>query len=247
MVVASLLLAAPNAAPAAADKPGHSSNDNRKGGSKGSPSRVKSNAVKDVIDGLGAIADIGVNSKPDLAPPAMRLGNTGGDVESLAVVQAAAPEGQTMMRSAAVADAPAGDNVAAASIPVGGSDYSGQAAAAFRSPRVTFGNGRTPGSPGGHARDAVLTQDSSTSPDAAPPAVPTAIEMNIAPFPPPLPPIERIWSADLVVGQFGYGTTVTVTDPLAGVAGLILIPAIGLVLGYRQARAAQSLRDSLRA
>ena len=47
--------------------------------------------------------------------------------------------------------------------------------------------------------------------------------------------------------EFGTGTTVTVTDPLAGVAGLILIPAIGAVLGYRQARAAQSLRESLRA
>ncbi len=86
------------------------------------------------------------------------------------------------------------------------------------------------------------------SPEAVPaaPAVPTAIEINIPPLPPPLPPVERIRPAELVVGEFGTGTTDTVTDPLAGVAGLILIPAIGAVLGYRQARAAQSLRESLR-
>ena len=78
------------------------------------------------------------------------------------------------------------------------------------------------------------------------PPMPAAIEINIPPLPPPLPPVERIRAADLVPAQFGTSTTDTVTDPLAGLAGLILIPAIGAVLGYRQARAAQSLRDSLR-
>src|SRR6185312_5663948 len=119
----------------------------------------------------------------------------------------------------------------------------------FHAPNVTFGNGRTPGTKVAEprsARDAVLMQDALPQAVPAAPAVPTAIEINIPPLPPPLPPVERIRSADLVVGEFGAGTTVTVTDPLAGVAGLILIPAIGAVLGYRQARAAQSLRDSLR-
>lgn len=37
-----------------------------------------------------------------------------------------------------------------------------------------------------------------------------------------------------------------VADKHGGVAGLFLIPAIGVVLGYRQARAAHSLRDSWR-
>ena len=33
--------------------------------------------------------------------------------------------------------------------------------------------------------------------------------------------------------------TAGVADPLWGVAGLLLIPAAGAILGYRQARAAQ--------
>ena len=94
----------------------------------------------------------------------------------------------------------------------------------------------------------MLVQDTLISPAAVPsaPAVPAAIEINIPPLPPPLPPVERIRPAELVAGEFGTATTDTVTDPLAGLAGLILIPAIGAVLGYRQARAAQSLRESLR-
>jgi hypothetical protein len=101
------------------------------------------------------------------------------------------------------------------------------------------GNGRTPGT---HVPKA------DPAPEAVPaaPAVPEAIEITIPPLPPPLPPVERMRPAELVVGEFGIGTTDTVTDPLAGVAGLILIPAIGAILGYRQARAAQSLRESLR-
>jgi hypothetical protein len=151
------------------------------------------------------------------------------------------------MRSAAVAEAPAGDNVTAAA-PQSGGGYSGRPATSFQAPRVTIGNGRTPGTNvprPGPGPEATLLRDTLVSPAAVPP-MPAAIEINIAPLPPPLPPVERIRPADLVSGQFGTSTIDTVTDPLAGLAGLILIPAIGAVLGYRQARAAQSLRDSLR-
>ena len=201
--------------------------------------------MNDVLN-IGA----GQAEKPDLEPPLMDFGTGGGDVEDLAVVDSFAPQGQVALRSAAVAEQPAGDNVSAAT-PRSGSGYSGQPVTAFRSPRVVVGNGRTPGTHvprPGSAPEAVLVQDAMISPAAVPaaPAVPTAIEINIPPLPPPLPPVERIRTAELVVGHFGTGTTDTVTDPLAGVAGLILIPAIGAVLGYRQARAAQSLRESLR-
>ncbi len=84
------------------------------------------------------------------------------------------------------------------------------------------------------------------TPDAVPPAVPAAIEINIPPLPPPLPPVERIRPAAPLVAELGTSTIDTVTDPLAGLAGLILIPAIGAALGFRQARAAQSLKDSAR-
>jgi hypothetical protein len=178
----------------------------------------------------------------------MKLGTSGSDLEDDALVENSAPEGQVALRSAAVVEPPAGDNELAAALPRSGSDYSGQSVTAFRSPRVVVGNGRIPGTHvrrPGSAPDAVLAADAPVSP-AAVPAAPTAIEINIPPLPPPLPPVERIRPAELVVGEFGTGTVDSVTDPLAGVAGLFLIPAIGAVLGYRQARAAQSLRESLR-
>lgn len=244
-VAASLLLVGPNP-PAFADKHGHSNNDHRRGGAKlssGSANRIASNVVKDVVNGVGAIAGIDSNSKPNLDPPQMQLATSGGDLQSLAV-ESLAPEGQMALRSAAVAEAPVGDNVTTVAVAGGGSDYLGQSVGAFRSPRVTIGNGRTPGTHVGQgSRRAVLMQDSLMAPDAVPPAAPEAIEINFPP--PPSPPVERMRSAELA-GEIGYGTTDTVTDPLAGVAGLILIPAVGAVLGYRQARAAQSLRESLR-
>jgi hypothetical protein len=149
-----------------------------------------------------------------------------------------------------VAEQPPGDNVSAAA-PRGGSGFSGHPATSLRSPRVVVGNGRIPGTHvprTGASREAVLAYENLTAPEAVPaaPAVPSAIEIHIQPLPPPLPPVERIRPGVLVAGEFGTGTTDTVTDPLAGVAGLFLIPAVGTVLGYRQARAAQSLRDSLR-
>jgi hypothetical protein len=250
VVAASLLIVGPNPAQAVADKDGSGifNNDYRKNGSSGrgdSGNRIVSNLVQDVL-GIGGTG-VGANdAKPDLAPQLMDLGTGGGDVEDLAVVNSFAVQDQTALRSAAVVEVPVGDNIAAA-VPRTGSGYAGLPAMSFRSPRVTFGNGRTPGT---HVPrqdpEAVYLRDTMDSPAAVPPApaVPTAIEINFPP--PPLPPIERIRSAELVVGEFGTGTTDTVTDPLAGVAGLFLIPAIGAVLGYRQARAAQSFRASLR-
>ena len=264
VIAASLLIVGPNPADAAADRHGSGqyNNDYRKNGSGAQGGYAKRSAsntaharsetefVRDVVSGISGIAGIDDNSKPDLAPPKMDLG-TSSPTENLLAVQSLAPESQTAARSAAIAEAPVGDNVSAAALPGAGSGYSGQPAGLFRAPTVTFGNGRTPGTKSAEARSgrkAVLMQDALRAPDAAPsiPAVPMAIEINIPPLPPPLPPVERIRSADLLVGEFGTGTIVTVTDPLAGAAGLILIPAIGAVLGYRQARAAQSLRDSLR-
>ncbi|WNG94643.1 hypothetical protein [Mycobacterium sp. ITM-2016-00318] len=240
VVAASLLIVGPNPAPAFADKYGWSSDDY---GNNGYAKRDASNVVKDAINGISSFPDAGRDSQPDADPRKMDLGSDNEDL----VTESFAPEGQMAMRSAAVAEAPAGDNLAVAVPGGGGSGYSGQPVSAFQAPRVTIGNGRTPGThvaqpPQGP--DPVLAYAVQGVPAA--PAFPTAIEINIPPLPPPLPPVERIGAAELVVGQFGYGTTDTVTDPLAGVAGLFLIPAIGAVLGYRQARAAQSLRESLR-
>ena len=247
VVAASLLIVGPNPADAAADKHGSGSRygEDSENGQGGNAQRRASNWVNDVLN-IGA----GQAQNPDLDPPQMDFGTGGSDVEELAVVDSFAPQPQAALRSAAVVEAPAGDNMAAAT-PRSGSGYQGQPVTAFWAPRVVFGNGRIPGTHvprPGSAAEAVLVQDAMMSPEAVPaaPAVPTAIEINIPPLPPPLPPVERIRPAELAVGEFGTGTTDTVADPLAGVAGLILIPAIGAVLGYRQARAAQSFRESLR-
>jgi hypothetical protein len=250
VVAASLLIVGPNPAQAGADRPGgeQSADDFRNDGSNRRDSdaiRGPSNVMNDVLTGIGGTQQ---NSKPDLEPPPMVVGTGRGELEDLAVVDSFASEGQMALRSAAVAEAPVGDNVTAA-VPGGRSDISGQPVTALRSPRVIIGNGRTPGTNvprAGSAPEAVLMYDGLAAAGAAP-ALPTAIEINIPPLPPPLPPVERIRPAELVVEEFGTGTTDTVTDPLAGVAGLILIPAIGAVLGFRQARAAQSLRESIKA
>lgn len=255
VVAASLLIAGPNPAQAVADKNGsgsYSNDDFRKNSSsrQGSTARrIASNWVKDVL-GIGGSGVGDQTPKPDLDPPVMDLGTGGSDLEGgLAIVNSFATQDQTAMRSAAVAQAQAGDNISVAA-PRSGSGYSGQPATSFQAPRVVVGNGRTPGthvpsrSP---APEAVLVGDTLIVPAAAPsvPAVPAAIEINFPPLPPPLPPIERIRPAESVIGEVGTSTIHTVPDPLAGLVGLILIPAIGAVLGYRQARAAQSLCESL--
>jgi hypothetical protein len=229
VVAASLLILGPNPAQAVADEDGSRSYSEKDGN----------------IGGADQVP------KPNLDPPQMDLGTGGSDREDDALTESFVPEGQVALRSAAVVEQPAGDNVLAAALPRSGSRYSGQPVTAFRSPRVVVGNGRIPGTHvprPGTALHAALVADAPVSPAAVPPvpAVPAAIEINIPPLPPPLPPVERIRAAGLVLGQFGTSTTDTVTDPLAGLVGLILIPAIGAVLGYRQARAAQSLRDSIR-
>jgi hypothetical protein len=245
VVAASLLIVGPNPAPAFADRPDYS-NDEYLSNSSGPGGFVQrgANIVKDVISGINN-AGAGT-SKPDRDPPKMELGSANEDL----MAQGFAPEPQMAMRSAAVPEAPVGDNLAVAVPGGGGSGYSGQPVTAFHSPRVTIGNGRTPGTQVGRrpsVSEGVLGYEALDATEAAPaaPPPPTGIEIDIPPLPPPSP-VERIGPAQLVVGEFGYGTADTVTDPLAGVAGLFLIPAIGAVLGYRQARAAQSLRESLR-
>ncbi len=250
VVAAALLVVGPNPAQAVADKhgSGHHSEEDRMGGSSGQRATTNRGSSSAGKDGSG-FGGSGQDAYPDVAPPMMDLGSAGVELgDSPYVSTFAAPDEQaTALRSAVVAG-PAGDNVASAT-PRSGSGYSGQPATAFRAPRVVFGNGRTPGMHVPRAvSEGVLSFDSLYAPEAVPaaPAVPEAIEIDIPPLPPPLPPLERMRPAALVVGEFGIGTTDTVTDPLAGVAGLFLIPAIGVVLGYRQARAAQSLREKLR-
>ena len=109
-----------------------------------------------------------------------------------------------------------------------GSDYSPAPSGSFNAPKVTFGDGRTPD---------VQESEAPRTPFVAP-----------EPAPPPPPPVTaptRSWVHGVLVPpvvpqELGVRQAADLTDPLWGIAGLLLIPAAGAILGYRQARAAQA-------
>jgi hypothetical protein len=115
------------------------------------------------------------------------------------------------------------------------SDYSPDPAGRAAAPKVTFGDGRTPG---------VQDHDSGPSwgwrapePGPAPPP-PQVITVPLnAPTVAPAPPRPG------VVEQLVVAPTAGMADPLWGVAGLLLIPAAGAILGYRQARGAHDAAE----
>jgi hypothetical protein len=116
-----------------------------------------------------------------------------------------------------------------------GSDQPGAATGQFEPPRVTFGNGRSPAAQDDDDREPRF-RVSVPEPAPAPPPPP--------PPPPPDPPKpswpERIYTPSATVSkQLGVAPAADWSEPLWGVAGLLLIPAAGAVLGYRQARGAQ--------
>ncbi|GAC1650026.1 MAG: hypothetical protein NVS4B6_25410 [Mycobacterium sp.] len=115
------------------------------------------------------------------------------------------------------------------------SDYS-PGSPHFKTPKVTVGDGRTPdvqdhdSSPG--------WQGPGPAPAPAPPPPPQVITVPLNP-----PTIKPIREQHGVVEQLVTEPTGGLAGPLWGVAGLVLIPAAGAILGYRQARAAQSAAE----
>jgi hypothetical protein len=114
-----------------------------------------------------------------------------------------------------------------------GSDHPGAPGADFNPPRVTVGNGRSPG----------IQSDDPEPRWRTPAAEPASPPPPPPPPPAPAPPpswADRIYSPPPVTQKLGVTPASELTDPLWGIAGLLLIPAAGAVLGYRQARAAQA-------
>jgi hypothetical protein len=100
----------------------------------------------------------------------------------------------------------------------------------FESPKVTFGDGRTPG-----------VQDHDSEPGwgwsaPEPPPPPPPPQVIIVPLHPPT--VSPVTPYPGVVKQLVVAPTAGIVDPLWGVAGLLLIPAAGAILGHRQARGA---------
>ena len=113
-------------------------------------------------------------------------------------------------------------------------DFSPDPPGQGNAPKVTVGDGRTPG-----------VQAPDTKPrwggvatEPAPPPPPEVITVPLNP-----PTVSPVRETPGVVQQLVVAPTSGLGDPLWGVAGLLLIPAAGAVLGYRQARASQAASE----
>jgi hypothetical protein len=114
------------------------------------------------------------------------------------------------------------------------SDYS-PASPQFKKPKVTFGDGR---SPGVQDHDPEPRWGWSAPEPAPPPPPPQVITVPLNP-----PTVSPVAPHRGVVKQLVVAPTAGIADPLWGVAGLLLIPAAGAILGYRQARGAHAAAE----
>jgi hypothetical protein len=109
--------------------------------------------------------------------------------------------------------------------------------ASVASPPVTVGNGRSP---------AILSDD--PAPRLQAPA-PVTVSLPPPPAEPPPPPAaswaDRFSAPPATAKQLAVAAPVDLNGPMWAIAGLLLIPAAGAALGYRQARAAHAA-DRLR-
>lgn len=193
--------------------------DDARGGNGGSgPGDADKGGVEspEVRFGSGRIDVAGV---AELAPSPAAGSGSGGGAES----RSAAP-GASVVGGFGAAGAPGGS----------GSDRAGVPSARFEPPRVTIGNGRTPAVQRRDSEPRWRTPVFEPAP-AAPPPPPAAP----APAPPPAV-VAPAPSAPVLTQQLGVTEPTDWSDPLWGLAGLLLIPAAGAVLGYRQARAAHA-------
>ena len=116
------------------------------------------------------------------------------------------------------------------------SDFSPGSPGQVNSPKVTFGDGRSPGvqAPDREPR----WQWNAPEPAPLPPPPPQVITVPLNP-----PAVSPVREQPGVVQQLVVAPMGGSADPLWGVAGLLLIPAAGAVLGYRQARGAHAAAE----
>jgi hypothetical protein len=105
----------------------------------------------------------------------------------------------------------------------------------FKKPKVTFGDGRAPGVQDHDPEPRWRWQ----APEPAPPPPPP--EVITVPLNPPT--VSPVRDQPGMVRQLVVAPTSGLGDPLWGAAGLLLIPAAGAILGYRQARAAHAAAE----
>jgi hypothetical protein len=228
VVAASLLTFGPVSAAVADDRDSgsHSSREDRGRGDRSNDNRLDLPDIPGLGDG-----DLEIDKNPMLPDegPLMRVGAPGPDQAGLA-----ASENLTIAERSA-AGLPevvgeAGPSTGSGSIP-------GRAPAVeVRTPRVTFGNGRPPIV---RHRDVDPPSGLPVTPEVAPPTPPERVVIDL----PQPPQIEGV-APPRVVPKVGVAQTSSSSDPMFGLAGLLLIPAVGAALGYRQARGAQDAARS---
>lgn len=205
---------------------GGGSDDADNGGSRSTNTNTNTNS------GGNRHAEADAGTDDDGVTPKVRFGSGRDDQQ-----QWVSPGGNAAQSSSTSASVGSGDSGATGATGPGADPGSSGPGAVngFQSPRVTFGNGRTPGAdtdgPGRGWRTPASGSGSQPAPQPPPPPAP----------PPPPSWVHRIATHPAPTKQLGVAPAADLSDPLWGVAGLLLIPAAGAVLGYRQARAAQAV------
>jgi len=217
VVVAVLLIGAPGAAVGFADTDGSGAHSNRAGGGNqsergGDAGGGRAADKKPNVGNQGPRTTVG-SGRSDTASKAS--GTTSGDQ---AAERSAAQESTTVDRSgSAVLPAEPAATPEAPPAP----------------PAVTFGDGRSP-----RYEQPVDPPQQSGAPAVAPVQTPSSVVVATPPGP---SRVDGLLSPSALL-QLDGGRSGPMTDPLLGLAGLVLLPAAGAVLGYRQAKAAQAAR-----
>jgi hypothetical protein len=210
---------------------GHGRGNSQTGGAKGDDNGGRpTNTGK--ASGGGDHSDSKADLNDNVATPKARVGSGRDDQQPLSPSRDVAPDNS---RAGLAPDQNGGAPGATGPADIAGRVGPGVTGGAFQPPRVTFGNGRTPGVDIDDASPDFDSPTSRSAPDIAPPPPPS---------PAPAPPsswVDRIATSPAPTRQLGVAPASDLSDPLWGVAGLLLIPAAGAVLGYRQARAAQAV------
>jgi hypothetical protein len=216
VAVAVLLIGAPGAAVAVADPGGSGAHSNHADG--GNQSERGGNTGRHQSERGGNSAG---GRAADQTP---NLGNTGPRATA------------GTARSDTVSGNTSSDQVAEPSAPQGSTTVDGSAAtpeAPPAPPVVRFGDGRSP-----RYEQPVDPPGRSGAPAVAPVQAPSSA---VVATPPGRSWIDRHLSPSALL-QLDGGPSGPLTDPLLGLAGLVLLPAAAAVLGYRQAKAAQAAR-----
>jgi hypothetical protein len=229
VISAFLLVGGPSVAVAIAE-PGHSGHGDRdnSNGNWGGSKRGGGDGNSDRRGGGGG----GDNRKSDNG---FRDNDGGPSFGRSEAPQSRVGSGRTDIQQLSPAEVSSGEDSGSSSR--SGSDHPGAPKADFDPPRVTVGNGRSPGV----QDDDREPRFGFTAPEPAPAPPPPP-----PPAPPPAPEpswADRIYTPPAAPKQLGVTPTASWTEPLWGIAGLLLIPAAGAVLGYRQAKAAKSVAE----